>query len=177
MDDRALVESLRSDDPGAPGLLFQRYHAAVFGLCFRMMGHRQDAEDVTQDSFLRALGAIRGFDIDRPLRPWLLGIAANRCRTALVQRARRPARSEAADDPIDPRPGLADPEGLAGELERAIGRLRPNYRLVFLLYHEQGLSYEEIGQATARPIGTVKTWIHRARATLAGELSRRGVEC
>ena len=176
MDDRALVESLRSDDPKGPGLLFDRFHAVVFGLCFRMMGHRQDAEDVTQDSFLRALGAIRGFDIDRPLRPWLLGIAANRCRTALVHRTRRPSTAEAAEEPVDPRPGLTDPDGLAGELERAIGRLRPNYRLVFLLYHEQGLSYEEIGQATSRPIGTVKTWIHRARSTLAEDLSRRGVE-
>ena len=177
MDDRALVESLRTGHPSGPGVLFDRFHAVVFGLCFRMMGHRQDAEDVTQDTFLRALKAIRGFDADRPLRPWLLGIAANRCRTALSRRSRRPAPSEVADDPIDPRAGLADPDGLAAELERAIGRLRPDYRLVFILYHEQGLSYEEIGQTTSRPIGTIKTWIHRARATLAEELARRGVEC
>lgn len=177
MDDRALVEALRSGDPRGPGLLFDRFHAVVFGLCFRMMGHRQDAEDVAQDSFLRALGAIGGFDAARPLRPWLLGIAANRCRTSLARRSRRPATSEVAEDPVDHRPGLADPDGLAAELERAIGRLRPDYRLVFVLYHEQGLSYEEIGQATSRPIGTVKTWIHRARAELADELSRRGVVC
>lgn len=177
MDDRALVDRLRSRDPSGPALLFDRFHASVFRLCFRMMGHRQDAEDVTQDSFMRALAAIGGFDRDRPLRPWLLGIAANRCRTALVQRARRPISTEHAVDPVDHRPGRGDPDDLAAELERAIGRLRPNYRMVFVLFHETGLSYEEIGQTTGRPIGTIKTWIHRARAALADDLSRRGVGC
>ena len=177
MDDRSLVETLRSGDPRGPGLLFDRFHAAVFGLCFRMMGHRQDAEDVTQDTFLRALGAIGRFDVVRPLLPWLLGIAANRCRTALALRARRPAPTESVEARIDPRPGLFDPDDLAGELERSLGRLRPDYRLVVALFHEQGLPYEEIARAVGRPVGTVKTWLHRARAELAAELGRRGIRC
>ncbi|WP_435005398.1 RNA polymerase sigma factor [Tundrisphaera lichenicola] len=177
MDDRALVEGLRSGDPQAPGLLLGRFHGAVFGLCFRMMRHRQDAEDVSQETFLRALGAIAGFDAARPLRPWLLGIAANRCRTALGRRARRPSLGESVEDSADPRPGLADPDDLAGELERALGHLRTDYRLVFTLFHEQGLPYEEIALVMGRPVGTVKTWLHRARAELAEDLIRRGVHC
>lgn len=66
---------------------------------------------------------------------------------------------------------------MAGELERALIGLRPDYRLVFVLFHEQNLSYDEIAQAVARPVGTVKTWLHRARAELAEHLSRRGVQC
>jgi RNA polymerase sigma factor (sigma-70 family) len=173
-DDVALVEALRAGDPLAPGELVERFHGAVFGLCLRMMGHRHDAEDVAQESLVRALRGIAGFDGSRPLRPWLLGIAANRCRTALGRRSRRPAASEAVGDPVDHRPGRDDPDDLAGELERALARLRPEYRLVFLLYHEQTLSYDEIAQAIGRPVGTVKTWLHRARAELAEELSRRG---
>ena len=79
MDDRALVEALLARDPHAPGVLVERYQAVVFALCHRMMGHRQDAEDVAQESFVRALRGIAGFDPDRPVRPWLLGIAANLC--------------------------------------------------------------------------------------------------
>ncbi len=177
MDDRALVETLRSGDPRAPGLLFDRFHGVVFGLCLRMMRHRQDAEDLVQETFLRALGGIGGFDLDRPLRPWLLGIAANRCRTALGRRSRRPVTAESVEESVDHRPGLADPDDLASELERALGRLRPEYRVVFVLFHEQGLPYEEIAQVIDRPIGTVKTWLHRARAELADDLTRRGVQC
>jgi RNA polymerase sigma-70 factor (ECF subfamily) len=179
MDDPALVEALRSGDPQAPRLLIERYQGVVFGLCYRMMSHRQDAEDVVQETFLRALRAIAGFDPTRALRPWLLEIAANRCRTALARRARRPplVPAEPLEDRVDPRPGLADPEDLAGELERALKGLRPDYRLVFILFHEQNLSYDQIARTVARPVGTVKTWLHRARAQLAGDLSRRGVHC
>ncbi len=179
MDDPALVEALQVGDPQAPRLLIERYQGVVFGLCYRMLSHRQDAEDVAQETFLRALRAIAGFDPTRPIRPWLLEIAANRCRTTLARRARRPALSSAEpiEDQVDPRPGLADPDDLAGELERGLQGLRPDYRMVFVLFHEQNLSYEEIAQTVARPVGTVKTWLHRARAQLAEDLSRRGVHC
>jgi RNA polymerase sigma factor (sigma-70 family) len=176
-DDCELVAGLRAGDARAPRLLVERFQGVVFGLCLRMMGHRQDAEDVAQEVFLRALRGVAGFDGSRPLRPWLLGIAANRCRTALARRARRPGPVESAEERVDHRPGLADPDDLAGELERALGRLRPEYRLVFALYHDQGLPYEEIARAVSRPVGTVKTWLHRARAELAEDLSRRGVRC
>jgi len=177
MDDRALVEALRSGEPQAPAWLLLQFHGVVFGLCYRMMRHRQDAEDVTQETFLRALGSFAGFDADRPLRPWLLGIAANRCRTAISRRGRRPITTDSVDDPVDHRPGRTDPDDLAGELERALGHLRTEYRMVFTLFHEQGLPYEEIALAIDRPVGTVKTWLHRARAELAEYLSRRGVRC
>ena len=177
MDDRTLVEALRSGEPQAPSLLLGRYHGIVYGLCFRMMRHRQDAEDVVQDTFFRALKGLKRFDASRPLRPWLLGIAANRCRTALERRSRRPLLVESPEGCVDRRPGLDDPEDLAGELDRALGQLRPDYRMVFVLFHEQALPYEEIAIAIGRPVGTVKTWLHRARAEMAGHLIRRGVRC
>ena len=177
MNDRALIEALRAGDPQAPRLLIERFQGVVFGLCYRMMGHRQDAEDVAQDTFLRALRGMAGFDVERPVRPWLLGIAANRCRTALGRRSRRPVLAESVSEQVDHRPGLGDPDDLSGELDRALTRLRPEYREVFTLYHEQNLSYEDISQSVGRPIGTVKTWLHRARSELAEHLSRRGVQC
>jgi RNA polymerase sigma-70 factor (ECF subfamily) len=174
MDDRALIEAIRGGDPEAPRRLIECYQGIIFGLCFRMLGHREDAEDVMQETFIRALRGFAGFQRERPLRPWLLGIAANRCRTALARRASRPASALDGDDWADHRAGLADPDDLAGELDRALERLRPDYRLVFALFHEQNLAYEEISQATGRPVGTIKTWLHRARAELADHLSRKG---
>jgi RNA polymerase sigma factor (sigma-70 family) len=178
MDDPALVEALRAGDPQAPRLLIERYQGVVFGLCYRMLGHRQDAEDAAQEAFVRALRSIAGFDATRPLRPWILEIAANRCRTSMARRARRPAvASHAIEDRADPRPSLDDSDDLAGELERGLQALRPEYRMVFTLFHEQNLSYDEIAAALSRPVGTIKTWLHRARAQLAESLGRRGVHC
>jgi RNA polymerase sigma factor (sigma-70 family) len=177
MDDRSLIDALLAGDPDAARCLIERFQTVVFSLCYRMMGNRHDAEDVMQEAFLRAFQAIGGFDRARPVRPWLLGIAANRCRTALARRNRRPAATEAVWECIDPRPGIADPDDLATELSLAIGHLRPEYRTVFTLYHEQNLAYDEIADVVNRPVGTVKTWLHRARAELADHLSRRGVRC
>ncbi|MDX2035384.1 MAG: RNA polymerase sigma factor [Isosphaeraceae bacterium] len=177
MDDRALVDAIRSGDPAAARALVERFDAVVFGLCVRMLRHRQDAEDVTQETFLRALRGIRGFDGDRPLRPWLLGIAANRCRTSLSRRGRRPATIEAPEEAVDHRPAPSSGDDLAAELQSALERLRPDYRLVFTLFHEQAMPYEEIAQVLGRPVGTVKTWLHRARGELAEHLARRGIRC
>jgi RNA polymerase sigma-70 factor (ECF subfamily) len=179
MDDPELVKAIRSGDARATRLLVERFEGIVFGLCFRMLGHRQDAEDVTQETFVRVLRGIFRFDTARPLRPWILEIAANRCRTALSSRSRRPRLapvSEAQEVP-DPRPGLADPDDLAGALQHAVDQLRPEYRLVFVLFHEQNLSHDEIARSLRRPVGTIKTWLHRARAELADALARMGVEC
>jgi RNA polymerase sigma factor (sigma-70 family) len=177
MDDVALVKALRSGDQQAPRLFVERYQGVVFGLCYRMLNHRQDAEDVVQETFIRALRALGGFDSGRPICPWLLEIAANRCRTALGRRARKPmlALADPGEELTDPRGGMADPDDLAGELERALARLRPEYRLVFVLFHSQHLAYDEIAQVVNRPGGTVKAWLHRARAQLAEELMERGI--
>lgn len=176
MDDSLLVEAIRAGDPQAPRELVARFQGVVFGLCHRMLDHRHDAEDAAQETFDRAFRGIVGFDASRPIRPWLLEIAANRCRTALASRARRPIPVGLGEsfDVADRRREPADSLDLAGELDLAINRLRPEYRLVFTLYHEQNLSYDEVARAVGRPVGTVKTWLHRARAELAGWLAERG---
>lgn len=177
MDDRALVEALRAGDPDAPARFVEQFQHVVFSLCLRMLHHRQDAEDVAQETFLRALRSIHRVDLERPVRPWLLGIAANRCRTALGRRRQPQENPLAIETHADPRPPLSDPDDLASELARALDSLRPEYRAVFVLFHQQGLPYEDISAALNRPIGTIKTWLHRARAQMADHLSRRGVSC
>ena len=176
-DDRAIVEAIRSGIPEASTWFVLAYQANIYRLCFRMLRHQQDAEDLVQDTFVRAFKALDRFDLNRPVVPWLLGIAANRCRTALAHRARRPSLIDQVGETPDHRPGPADANDLNAEIDRALNRLRPDYRLVFTLYHESGLQYEEIAEAIDRPVGTVKTWLRRARTQLAEDLARRGICC
>ncbi|MCA9115502.1 MAG: sigma-70 family RNA polymerase sigma factor [Planctomycetaceae bacterium] len=170
-----LVERCLSGEESALAEFVQQYQALVFGLCFRMLQHRQDAEDVAQEIFLRAFRALNRWDPTRPIRPWLMKIAANRCRTALQVRGRKktvPLPPEQSENTTSDLQSAAD---LAEELQQALATLREDYRLCFLLYHHQELSVAEISDVLDCPEGTIKTWLHRARRLLADRLSRRGV--
>ena len=154
--------------------LVERFQALVFSLCFRMLGQREDAEDVAQDVFLRTFRSLKGWDSKRSLKPWILAIAANRCRTALKQRPRNPVVGTLhVDQAVAASTG--ESRDLADELETAVGELRDDYRLCFLLFYQQELSCAEIANVMSCPEGTVKTWLHRARRELAEHLRRRGV--
>src|SRR5579864_4534912 len=89
-EDVTLVRRCLRGDGEAIQTLVERFQAEVYGLCVRVLNHRHDAEDVTQEVFLRIFRSLRGWDSSRPLRPWVMGIAVNRCRTFLSQRSRRP---------------------------------------------------------------------------------------
>jgi RNA polymerase sigma-70 factor, ECF subfamily len=155
--------------------LIEQFRGQVFGLCYRMLGHRQDAEDVAQESFVRALRSLKSWDQEREFLPWLLAIAGNRCRTLLSARSRRPATSGLVEYLPDRSHEQSSGENLAEEVQLALGRIREEYRQAFLLFHQHQLSYAEIGAALACPLGTVKTWVHRARRELIEQLSERGV--
>jgi RNA polymerase sigma factor (sigma-70 family) len=178
-DDATLVRRCLRNDPAAVRALVERFQGGVYGLCVRMLGHRHDAEDVSQEVFLRVFRSLRRWDPTRPLQPWVLGIAANRCRTWLARAARRPEPVDyLADTAADPRsecPAADDAPELARELAVALAALRPDYRTAFVLFHEHGRSYEAIAAALRRPVGTVKTWLHRARLELLDALRRRGM--
>jgi RNA polymerase sigma-70 factor (ECF subfamily) len=103
-----------------------------------------------------------------------MGIAVNRCRTHLTQRARRPELADYLHDTVSSRP--EDDSGeLVREIRTALDELREDYRSVFVLFHEQGLPYEDIAVALDRPVGTIKTWLHRARMEVLDRLRRRGM--
>jgi RNA polymerase sigma-70 factor (ECF subfamily) len=114
--------------------LVDNYRGQVFGLCYRMLRHRQDAEDVTQESFVRVLRSLRTWDQQREFLPWLLAIAGNRCRTLLAVRMRQPAVTSLVDHLSDKALALTEARNLAEEVERALSTLRAEYRQAFLLF-------------------------------------------
>jgi RNA polymerase sigma-70 factor (ECF subfamily) len=174
-DEQALVDRCLQGDQKAHYDFVERYQSLVFGVCLRMLSDRQEAEDAAQDVFVRAIRSLKRWDRERPLRPWLLTIASNRCRTYLHQRKRRPSASEYAEDIADPRAEQDSSQELWQEIRRALDELRPDYRKVFLLFHEQGLSYDEMSSLTGKPIGTLKTRLHRARNEMLKMLQRKGL--
>ena len=173
-DDASLVRGCLRGDAEAVRRLVGRFQSDVYGLCVRLLHHRHDAEDVAQEVFLRVFRSLEGWDSSRPLKPWIMGIAVNRCRTWLAQRTRRPELVDYLQDVAIAR-APDDSTELLTEIHAALADLRIEYRTVFVLFHEQGHPYEDIAQALKRPVGTIKTWLHRARLEILDRLRRRGM--
>jgi len=173
-EEAALVRRCLRGEPEAIRSLVDRFQTEVFSLCVRLLSHRQDAEDVTQEVFLRIFRSLKRWDSARPLKPWIIGITVNRCRTWMSQRARRPELADYLQETVAA-PETDDAPELLSEIHAALGRLRPEYREVFVLFHEQGQPYDIIAEAVGRPVGTVKTWLHRARMEVLERLRERGM--
>jgi RNA polymerase sigma-70 factor, ECF subfamily len=184
----AWARSAARGDKQAFGRLVDAHKRAVFGLCVRLLRDPEEARDAAQEAFARAYAAIATYDPAQPFAPWVLRIARNGCLDALRRRLPDAQKVEldAGTEEGAPRE-LADPDAtrgddalerreLAGAVERAVAALPPNYREVVHLFHVEHLSYREIAQAMDVPIGTVMTWLHRARAKLKASLSDGGTE-
>lgn len=172
-DDHSLALYARQGNRDAFAEIVRRHQQAVFNAAYHMLGNVRDAEDATQETFIRAFQFFDRFDSDRPLAPWLKRIAVNVCINRLERV--KPASSlddEAAPAP-DPSPGpeaqtvnRARDERIRAELSQ----LPPRYRIVIELRHFQELSYEEIAKELKRPLSDVKSDLFRARKLLAERL-------
>jgi RNA polymerase sigma-70 factor, ECF subfamily len=168
-DPRAAVElarRARRGDASAFDQLVLRFQRPVYRLCWRML-RSSHAEDLAQETFVRAFVHFERFDPERPMLPWLLTIARRLCLDLL--RRERAEATTAVPAPVDPFPS---PERHAvvrdelARLERALADLDVGPREAIVLYHVEALSYRDIAAVLDVPIGTVMTWLHRGRAQL-----------
>jgi RNA polymerase sigma-70 factor (ECF subfamily) len=182
--DPELVRRCLAGDEKAYRELVERYERQVYSLAMRMVRVREDAEDLTQETFVRMFRALDRYDLERPFPAWLLTIAARlsidqlrrrRVKTVPLVHSEPGEHEERVIDVADPGFGpevLAEREEEARAAGALIGSLPEHYRIVVVLRHEQGLSYDEISEALHLPLGTVKARIHRARALLKERLER-----
>ena len=166
--------------------LVRRYERPVFSLIFRMVRDRETAEDLSQETFIKVLNHIDRYRPEFKLSSWLFKIANNVTIDFLRKKqldtvsmdgsphAATASEVEATSFDIQVRQESAleemESRELGSAIERAIAKLRPEYRSCILLRHVEGRSYEEIASILELPLGTVKTYIHRARHELRREL-------
>ena len=175
VSDKHLVLTARDGETGAYGELVLRYQSSVYNVCYRLMGERTAAEDMSQETFIRAHSRLGTFDVERPFGPWIRKVAANICLNQLsrnrpIEVEYDPETDQVMQDPI------AHPERMLIDADRsraihgAILSLPPHYRAVIELRHYQELSYAEIGDTLQIPISDVKSHLYRARKALANLL-------
>jgi RNA polymerase sigma-70 factor (ECF subfamily) len=180
-----LPDRLARDLDGAFEELVRGHERLVFGLALRVVGDRADAEEVAQDTFERAYHALAGYEVERVaamrLRPWLARIALNLARNRLRRRP-PPARSLEDGDgqplavaaPADAEPAQVAERGQERELLVGLLAALPRpYREAVVLRHVEGLPYAEVAEVLGRPVGTVKTHVHRGVRQLRVELENR----
>jgi RNA polymerase sigma-70 factor (ECF subfamily) len=164
MTDASLVRAVLDGESGAFGALVDRHARACLRYATRMLGNREDAEDVTQEAFVRAYGALGRYDGRVAFQTWLMTILINRCRTALATRRRRDGRivsddralSQAAVAPV------ANDLDLRDAIQRALAQLEEPQREAFLLKHVEQLSYEEMSRITGAGVSALKMRVQRA---------------
>jgi RNA polymerase sigma factor (sigma-70 family) len=153
-------------------LLYQQHHGAVLGYCVWRLRRRDDAEEAAQTTFTRALGALRRGHLPRNERAWLVTIARNVCTTL----GTAPHRAREIAGEIPDAVARETDHGLGPDVEAALAALPEGQRRALLLREWQELSYREIAAELGVSVGTVESWIFRARRSLASALehTRRG---
>lgn len=179
-NDRAAVRRARDGDDSAYAELLARHRDRVFSFLLRLLDSAQDAEDVAQETFVKAFSRLDSYDEARPFISWLFGIAHHGALDHL--RARRPAAlslddPDDAPDPAAPGPGaeaLAAAALDAALIERLLSALPPLYREPLLLRYKEELDIPEIARALSMPEGTVKVRLFRGRDMLKRKLEACG---
>lgn len=187
--DSKLIQRYRAGDMASLEELVSRYEDRVYNLAFRMMGNREDAEDVLQDTFLSVIRSLGDFQERSSFSTWLYRIAANAALTRLRKRSRKEkteaefldevytVKAEArgganlTDWSANPVRSLLDSEA-RGQMQTAIEELPEAYRVVFVLRDVQGLPAAEVAEVLGLSVPAVKSRLHRARLFLRNRLTR-----
>lgn len=172
--------------------LLGRYQRPVFSLVYRMVRDRELAEDIAQETFVKVFNHLANYNPKYKFSSWIFKIASNLAidhlrkkepkmvsldgsRNATTSDEMEATRITVESKDENPEEFL-EAKQLGAEIELAIGELRPEYRTAILLRHVEGRAYEEIAEIMDVPLGTVKTYIHRARGELRGTLAHLRIE-
>lgn len=177
MSDKHLVDKVLAGDTRAFGTIIQYTERLVAQIVFKMIGNVEDRRDIAQDVYLKAFKNLSGFQFKAKLSTWIGQIAYNSCLNYLEKkRPDFPVSLMEENGPVYESLNWVSGEPLIYSQERkailtsAIEALSPVYRTLITLYHQEEMSYEEIGLITGMPDGTVKSYLFRARKALKDSL-------
>ncbi|WP_337170971.1 RNA polymerase sigma factor [Gemmatimonas aurantiaca] len=172
MTDADLARSALDGNAQAFTELAHRHMSACLRFATRMLGSREDAEEATQDTLIRAYRSLAAFDGRTAFRTWMFAILVNRCRTALLSRTRRARWVQTDPDVVDRTavPSHGPDTELRVELERALETLPGEQREAFLLKHVEQLEYVEMARITGVGISALKMRVQRACTKLQQQL-------
>jgi RNA polymerase sigma-70 factor (ECF subfamily) len=171
--DAALVRRVREGDTAAFDEIVNAYMRPVFQVAYRVVGHREDAEDLVQDCFLAAFQYLDSYDVDRPFGPWITRIVLNRGANLRRSRARRATEPET--DAVSPAPSALDETTRAearAKLEEVMATLNERQRMIVTMFDVDGMTSTEIGERLELAPGTVRWHLHEARRVLRAALAR-----
>ena len=188
--ERKFIERLAQRDERAFNELVELYETRVFRLVLRMLGRRDEAEDMAQEVFVQIFKAVSTFRGDSKLSTWIYRVSVNLCKNRMKYLARRHSEGEDELEPVAERTALDEAKGVTfGDIaqpdrmvegyqiervvQQCIAELEPDFREVLILRDLEDLSYEELSEITGLPDGTVKSRLHRARSMLKANVERK----
>jgi RNA polymerase sigma-70 factor, ECF subfamily len=167
-----LLAACRRGELRAFERLYEAHSSRLKSVAFHILGHRQDAEDAVQETFVKLYRAIDGFQGQSGIGTWLCRILINVCYD-LARRRKREADPE--EHGMERRAAPRREPALKVALEAALARIHPKHRMVFLLFEVEGLRHHEIGAILQIPEGTSKAWLFEAKKELKRMLTERRV--
>jgi RNA polymerase sigma-70 factor (ECF subfamily) len=177
--DKELMERFLRGEVEGFNLLVKNYKVRLFSLLYRLVGNREEAEDILQETFLRVYRQKESYDFNYSFSTWIYTIALNLCRN--LYKRKKKVRFLGMDSLVNrPDPNsenFGNKNRLSSILEGAISSLPFKYRTVFLLRDVDQLSYEEVASTLNLPLGTVKSRVNRARRILQRKLKPMMEEC
>ncbi len=169
-DERALIAAAAEGDDDAFGEIVERYQKPVYNLCYRLLGNHGDAEDASQEAFMKAYKGLKKYDPKRPFVSWMLAIAYNQCIDQLRRRRITWVGFEALFDRSDLQSPSAeatvDASGEAERVQEALSALSTKDRAAVVLRYWYDYSYDEIAETLSLTNSAVKSRLHRARREL-----------
>ncbi len=172
LSDQQLIENYFKGDEKSLEILIKRYLKPIYSFIYRYVGNAQEAEDITQETFVKMWRNLKRFDREKSFKTWIFSIAKNTAIDFLKKKRamqfsdfeNERGESTILERFIDSSPlpnELLERKDLAGMLAKAIGKLLPKYRKTLLLRHNDNLTFREISETTGEPLNTVKSRYRR----------------
>ena len=170
--ERHAIVACQAGSPEAFGYLVETYRSRAFRAALMLVRHREDALDVSQEAFVKAYRGLQGFRGEAALETWFYRILVRQAHSHRRWRAVREfSRGGASDDPPDPSPSAPGDPALRRRIAAALDGLTRSQRETFVLVHLEGFRVRECAEVLGKPVGTVKSHLHRALASLRRELA------